>query len=113
MKAGDRPSDAALCGETAKWASQPGQTTTRGSAKWQAERWPSSPSGRSISSGSSTVQISWAFQQRVWKRQAFGGLAGLGTSPVSTICSRVLRSVGSGTGTADSSAWVYGWVGRE
>ena len=42
-----------------------------------------------------------------------GGLAGLGTSPVSTICSRALRRVGSGMGTADSRAWVYGWVGRE
>src|SRR5829696_3697035 len=33
-----------------------------------------------------------------------GGLAGLGTSPVSTICSRESRVVGSGIGTADSRA---------
>ena len=32
-------------------------------------------------SGSSTVQTSWHFQQRVWKRQACGGRVGLGTSP--------------------------------
>ena len=59
-----------------------------------------------MSKGSSILQISCAFQQRVWNRQAFGGLAGLGTSPVSTICSRILRIVGSGSGTADSSACV-------
>src|SRR5271157_6258634 len=49
--------------------------------------------------------------QRVWKRQPGGGAAGLGTSPFRTIRSRF--KVGSGTGIADRSAWVYGWSGRE
>ena len=63
-----------------------------------------------VNAGSSREQISCAFGQRVWKRQPAGGFAGLGTSPVSRIRSR-LRSGGSGTGTADSSAPVYGWRG--
>ena len=36
---------------------------------------------------------------------------GVGTSPVSTIRSR--STPGSGTGTADSKAFVYGWAGAE
>ena len=61
-------------------------------------------------------QISSAFQHLVWNRQAGGGLSGLGTSPASLIRSRRLRCpfaawAGSGTGTADSSATVYGCIG--
>ena len=85
---------------------------SRGEAKWQADRCALTPSGRWISSGTSTEHRSCAFQQRVRNRQPDGGFAGEGTSPVRTICSRFSRSVGSGTGTADSSAWVYGCVGR-
>ena len=77
------------------------------SAKWQADGWPCP---RSISAGSSSAQMSWAFQQRVRNRQPDGGFAGLGTSPSSTIRSRP-RWPGSGTGTADRSAWVYGCAG--
>src|SRR5205823_9621673 len=47
--------------------------------------------------------------QRVWNRQPDGGLIGLGTSP-----SRMIRfrfTVGSGMGTAESSASVYGCLG--
>ncbi|CAM5411160.1 hypothetical protein KAURM247S_02841 [Kitasatospora aureofaciens] len=62
------------------------------------------------SSGTSSEQRSCAFQQRVRKRQPDGGLAGEGMSPLRMIRSRDSRAVGSGTGTADSSAWVYGWV---
>ena len=50
------------------------------------------------------------FQQRVRKRQPEGGFAGLGTSPVSTMRSRLPRWVGSSIGTAESSACGYGCV---
>ena len=43
------------------------------SGKWQAARLPPSLTS---SGGSSCRQISCAFQQRVWKRHAGGGLAG-------------------------------------
>jgi hypothetical protein len=51
-----------------------------------------------------------AYGQRVWKWQPGGGLSGLGTSPCTTRFSR--RTRGSGTGTAFSSASVYGCSGR-
>ena len=76
------------------------------SAKWQALMWPP-PMSRS--GGSSVLQISCAIGHRVWKRHPDGGLAGDGRSPFSTIRSR--RTVGSGTGMADSSALVYGCAG--
>ena len=79
---------------------------SRGEAKWQADRCSPAPSGRSSSSGMSVLHLSWTFQHRVWNRQPDGGLAGEGTSPLRTICSFLSRSVGSGTGTADSRAWV-------
>src|SRR5215469_13635599 len=63
------------------------------------------------SGGSSRVQISVAYRQRGWNRHPDGGATGLGTSPSSTICSRRAESSGSGTGTADSRASVYGWTG--
>src|SRR5437899_5776428 len=47
--------------------------------------------------------------QRVWKRHPEGGLIGLGTSPSSRIRLRFI--VGSGIGTADRSASVYGCFG--
>ena len=50
-----------------------------------------------------------AFQHRVRNRQPLGGFAGLGTSPSSTMRRRARSLRGSGTGTADSSACVYGW----
>ncbi len=49
--------------------------------------------------------------QRVWNRQPLGGFAGDGRSPVSRIRSRVSSTTGSGTGTADISALVYGCSG--
>ena len=50
--------------------------------------------------------------QRGWNTQPEGGLAGLGTSP-SRMMRRRLRSVcGSGIGTAESSASVYGCCGK-
>ena len=73
------------------------------SGKWQATSCP----GASCSSGGSWVlQMSCAFQHRVWNRQAGGGLIGLGTSPWSRIRSRWVRREVSGTGTADISAVV-------
>ncbi len=55
--------------------------------------------------------MSSAFQHRVRNRHPDGGLAGLGTSPCSTIRCRWRSFLGSGTGTAESRAWVYGWAG--
>jgi hypothetical protein len=46
---------------------------------------------------------------RGWKTHPLGGLAGEGTSPVRTM--RDLRRAGSGIGTAESSACVYGISG--
>ena len=79
--------------------------------KWQAI-WCVPPS-TTASGGSCAAQISCAFQHRVRNRQPDGGLIGLGTSPVSRIRSRwaLSRRAGSGTGTADISATVYGWRG--
>ena len=54
---------------------------------------------------------SWRHGQRVWNRQPVGGFAGDGRSPVSRIRSRVSSTTGSGTGTADISARVYGCSG--
>ena len=51
-------------------------------------------------------QCSKATGQRGWKRQPFGGLTGLGTSPCKIIRSRL--RVGSGMGMADINAWVRG-----
>src|SRR4051794_13438163 len=84
------------------------RTSPSVSGKWHAATFPP---GFSSSSGSSTVHTSWHFQQRVWKRQAGGGVVGLGTSPPSTW--RPLCPPGDGTGTADRSAPVYGWRGCE
>ena len=49
--------------------------------------------------------------QRVWKRQAAGGFAGLGRSPASMIGSALRSTSGSGIGTAESSEIVYGCSG--
>ena len=58
----------------------------------------------STTGGITFEQMSIAFGQRLWNGQPGGGFIGEGTSPVRTI-RRALRA-GSGTGTADSSAWV-------
>ena len=50
------------------------------------------------SGGSTCAQISCAFQQRVRKRQPEGGLAGLGTSPSSTMRLRLPRCAGARSG---------------
>ena len=68
----------------------------------------------SRNSGSSVTQRSGLprrsrSQQRVWKRQPEGGLAGDGMSPFRT--RRFLRIRGFGFGIADRSATVYGWRG--
>ena len=72
-------------------------------------------SGRICSSGSSAEQAEVSMpaasssalcQHRVRNRQPDGGSAGLGTSPVRMIRSRCRSRRGSGSGMADSSAWV-------
>src|SRR5664280_1955363 len=80
-------------------------------AKWHATRCPgriSRNSGTSVSHSFGCSSRSRS-QQRVWKRQPDGGLAGDGTSPFRTI--RRLRTVGSGSGTADMRLTVYGCCG--
>lgn len=58
------------------------------------------------------VQTCVAFQHRVWKRQPLGGAIGEGTSPLSRMRSLFApRRAGSGIGTADISALVYGCIG--
>ena len=61
--------------------------------------------------GSSRGHLLKAFGQRGWKRQPEGMLIADGTSPLSSIVFR-FRS-GSGTGIAESKAWVYGCKGFE
>ena len=58
----------------------------------------------SSSGGVLAAQISCAFGQRVWKRQADGGFVGDGTSPARIWRCFAAASTGSGTGTAESSA---------
>src|SRR5262249_60265889 len=71
------------------------------SGKWQAAWCP----GASSTSGGSVVrQISCAFQHRVWKRHAGGGLTGLGTSPVNRIRFPRPRAPGAGEGPAAITA---------
>ena len=58
------------------------------------------------------AQMSCAFQHRVRNRHPDGGSTGLGTSPASRM--RTLGGVPRTTprsGTAESSAWVYGCCG--
>ena len=57
-----------------------------------------------VCSGSTVVQISIAYEQRVWNRHPEGGLIGLGTSPSSTMRVRVRSTGGFGTGIAESRA---------
>ena len=63
-------------------------------------------SGGTVSAQIAGSPICWRSGQRGWKRQPVGGLTGDGTSPLRI--TRWRRSVGSGTGMADMSAWVYG-----
>ena len=84
------------------------------SAKWQAT---SCRVSSTRSTGSSVTQRSGLpsfsrSQHRVWNRQPDGGLTGDGTSPLRMIRRRRDSMTGSGIGTADSSATVYGWSGR-
>ena len=69
----------------------------------------SEPSSSGCSAGTSLLQRSSAYGQRVWNGHPGGASAGSGTSP-----SRMMRSIlarGLGTGAADSSASVYGCSG--
>ena len=74
-----------------------------GLAKWHAQWWPGATSRIS---GFSREQISWAMGQGGRKRQPLGGSMGLGGSPARMMRSRLRCTSGSGTGTADRSAWV-------
>src|SRR3954454_2390853 len=81
----------------------------RSSGEWHAAEWlpPKSYSG-----GVTTSQWpAWNRGQRGWNQHADGGFNGLGTSPSSTMLARWRPSCGSGIGTAESSAPVYGCFG--
>src|SRR6266545_7161841 len=73
---------------------------------WQATQCPGEICLRTCSF---SEQEGTRMGQRVWNRQPDGGLIGLGTSPSSRI--RLRLTAGSGMGTADSSASVYGCLG--
>src|SRR4051794_31893170 len=76
-------------------------------AKWHAANCPGLCS---TSGGTTSLQMgNRAIGQRVWKTHPDGGLSGVGMSPFRMM--RLFFSVGSGTGTAESSAFVYGWSG--
>src|SRR5207249_1571767 len=60
----------------------------------------------SRNSGRTRWHSATASGQRGWKTQPGGGLIGLGTSPTTGRKARVASTVGSGTGTAPSSAVV-------
>ena len=79
-----------------------------GAAKWQAQKCPGSTSRNS---GRSAEHFSHAMGQRVWKQQPDGASIGEGGSPARMMRLRVAWTSGSGTGTAESSDWVYGWYG--
>ncbi len=97
----DDPSDYASAGVTLR-------PTGTSSAKWHAT---GCPAPRSTSAGSSCAHFSCAFQHRVRNRQPDGGSTGLGTSPLQHDArTRPRSSAGSGTGTADSNACVYGML---
>ena len=73
-----------------------------GYLKWHATQ---CPSAEAFSGGATVVQTFLsAIGQRVWRWQPVGEFSGLGTSPLSMM--RLRRTVGSGIGTADSSASV-------
>src|SRR3989304_6567 len=62
----------------------------------------------SRSSGTTRRHSSTAMGQRGWKTHPAGGSTGLGTSPRRMIRWRSASTTGSGTGTAERSAWVDG-----
>src|SRR5690606_12612233 len=72
----------------------------------QALKWPGFTSSRG---GTTSAHSFVAIGQRVRNTQPDGGLMGLGMSPWRMTRSRF--TVGSGIGTAESSASVYGWTG--
>ena len=78
------------------------------SGKWHADCCPVT---RTTSSGSVCAHNSVAFQHLVLKRHPDGGFTGEGTSPSNMIRCRDRSTFGSGNGTADSSAFVYGCDG--
>ncbi len=84
-----------------------GAWSSKFSGWWQATCWPGFSS---TSGGSTVVQICVAFQHLSLIH--IGGEIGEGTSPLSRIRSLLafLRR-GSGIGTADMSALVYGCIG--
>ena len=69
------------------------------------------PGSTSRSSGVTWEHSSVAIGHLGWKTQPVGGFKGLGTSPLSVTRSRWASITGSGIGTADNKAEVYGCKG--
>ncbi len=70
--------------------------------RWQATKRPGATSRKA---GSTSRQTGITLGQRVEKLHPFGGLAGEGTSPFRMILCLRFSMFGSGSGTADRSAW--------
>ena len=62
------------------------------------------PDAASAGFGRTVAQAAMRIGQRPTNVQPAGGLIGLGSSPISTILSRLRCATGSGSGIADSSA---------
>ena len=73
-----------------------------GCTRWQATKWPGVIS---CSGGLDSLHWSQALGQRPAKLQPLGVLMGLGTSPEMIIRCFWASALGSGMGTAESSAW--------
>src|ERR1700735_5217787 len=71
--------------------------------RWQATIWLAVTGSKA---GTSWAQRSTAIGQRVRNTQPDGGLIGEGSSPERAMRVLLRSKSGSGTGTADSSAWV-------
>src|SRR3954454_17204278 len=84
------------------------QLTVVGGCLMHAAQWPGAFSSRggTIVAHAASRAGCW---QRGWNTHPLGGFAGEGTSPASRMRSRL--TPGSGAGTAESSAWVYGMIG--
>ena len=73
------------------------------SSEWHATNLPVSTS---LNSGISSLHLSVAKGHLVWNGHPGGAFRGLGISPVSSILLLALTALGSGTGTAEISAFV-------
>ena len=74
-------------------------------ALWHATNLPFSISSNA---GTASLQMSVQYGHLVWNGQPDGVFSGEGISPAKVIRLFALATFGSGTGTAEIKAWVYG-----